>query len=49
MTMKYIDQYVLNENTVFPDTILNRYKILVFEYPHIWLVLILAILGQLRV
>ena len=36
-------------NNIIKDTVLNGHKIWHFEDPHIWLVLILAILGKLRV
>ncbi len=42
LTIEYFKKTILNAQ-------LNGYKILCFENPHIWLVLILAILGQLHV
>ena len=45
VTFTYLD--IVTE--YLKDTILNGYKIWRFEDPHVWLVQILAILGQLRV
>ena len=42
-------QYFFGLHVPFKDTILNEYKTWRFKDLHIWQVLILAILGQLRV